>query len=337
VDRLFDIESYPTVWQMVSEISARLGNVGLLAILKALFPCGSITGAPKIRAMQIISELEGVPRALYTGALGWIAPNGDFRLNVAIRTLALSADGRGRMGIGSGIVADSEAQSEWQECSLKARFLRDSDPGLQLIETMRCEEGVWPYVAEHRARLRRSADWLGFPLDEILFEEQLRRVPLQGVWRVRLTLDKEGEMAMQHVPLVAESLQGRTARQATERIDSTDPLRRHKTTSRSLYDAALRALPAASPVFDVLFLNERGEVAEGARSTVFVERDGILLTPPISSGALPGVLRAALLASGRAREAVLYPEDLSAGFFLGNALRGVIPVTLEAAMSCAQE
>lgn len=337
VDRLFDIERYPTVWQMVSEISASVGDADLLAILKALFPCGSITGAPKIRAMQIISELEMSPRQLYTGALGWMAPDGDFRLNVAIRTLELSADGRGCMGIGSGVVADSDAQAEWLECLLKARFLRDCDPGLQLIETLRCEDGVWPHAAGHRARLRRSAECLGFPFDEALLENQLQAVPRQGRWRVRLTLNKSGALDVQHFPLGADVLQGRTARQATDRIDSNDPLRRHKTTSRSLYDAALRDLSADSPVFDVLFLNERGEVAEGARSTVFVERDGILLTPPLTSGALPGVLRASLLASGRAREAVLFPEDLSAGFFLGNALRGLIPVTLEAAISCTQE
>lgn len=329
VDRLFDIESYPTVWQMVSEISAQVPECGFGDILRALFPCGSITGAPKIRAMQIVSELEGAPRHLYTGALGWLAPNGDLRLNVAIRTLELEADKHGRMGIGSGIVADSQVVAEWQECLLKARFLRDADPGLKLIETLRCEEGVYPRQDGHLARLQRSADCLGFPLETGLFHAALARVPAHGLWRVRLTLDKAGALEGQFFPLTPEPEMPRTATLSSTPISSSDPLRRLKTTARHLYDAALRYLPSDSPIFDVLFLNERGEVAEGARSNVFVEKEGCLLTPPLSSGALPGVLRAELLASGKAHEAVLWPEDLQHGFFLGNALRGLIRVTLQ--------
>jgi len=329
VDRLFDIESYPTVWQMVSEISAEVPDVSFGDILRALFPCGSITGAPKIRAMQIAAEQEGRPRHLYTGALGWLAPGGDFRLNVAIRTLELAANRRGCMGIGSGIVADSGKSAEWQECLLKSGFLRDCDPGLQLIETLRLEEGIYPHLPGHLARLRRSAAWLGFPLDEAQAVTLLDAQPASGVWRVRLTLDKTGALEVQSFPLAAEPPGGRTAQLSALVIDAVDPLRGHKTTSRHLYDAALRCLSPDSPVFDVVFLNQRGEVAEGARSNVFVEREGILLTPPQSSGALPGVLRADLLASGRAREAVLWPADLQSGFWLGNALRGLIYVTLD--------
>jgi para-aminobenzoate synthetase / 4-amino-4-deoxychorismate lyase len=162
VDRLFDIEDYPTVRQMVSEISASVAGRRFAEILPALFPCGSITGAPKIRAMQIIGELETAPRGIYTGAFGWLAPDGDFRLNVAIRTLELAADGRGRMGIGSGIVADSEGPDEWEECRLKAAFLRDCDPGLQLIETLRRDNGVYPMWAGHLARLQTFCRLAGF-------------------------------------------------------------------------------------------------------------------------------------------------------------------------------
>ncbi len=328
VDRLFGIEDYPTVWQMVSEVSARIGRENFEAVLRALFPCGSITGAPKIRAMQIIGELEGTPRGLYTGALGFLAPNGDFRLNVAIRTLELASGHRGRMGVGSGIVADSLPDAEWRECLLKAEFLRNIDPGLQLIETLRRENGVYPMWAGHLARLRRSAEWFGFPLDEQRLCRELGKQPAQGIWRVRLTLDKAGDIDIQTVALADAPHSVRLAELAEARIDSSDPLRAHKTTVRPLYDAALRGLPADSPVFDLIFVNERGEVAEGARSNVFVERDGVLLTPPVACGALPGVLRAELLASGRAREAVLYPADLGDDFFLGNALRGLIPVRL---------
>ncbi len=328
VDRLFEIEDYPTVRQMVSEVSARVPGRSFGEILEALFPCGSITGAPKIRAMQIAAELEQAPRGGYTGALGWLAPDGDFRLNVAIRTLELTADGRGKLGVGSGIVADSQPAAEWQECQLKASFLRDADPGLQLIETLRREGGVYPMWAGHLARLRRSAAYFGFPLDEDRLMRELGRQPARGTWRVRLTLDKAGAIDVRAIAFDGSAPAHRLAAMAEQRIDSGDVLRRHKTTARPLYDAALAGLAADSPLFDLVFLNERGEVAEGARSNVFVERAGLLLTPPLASGALPGVLRADLLASGKAREAVLWPADLADGFWLGNALRGLVRVTL---------
>ena len=328
VNELFAVEDYPTVWQMVSAISARIGRRKLSEILPALFPCGSITGAPKIRAMQIAAELEAAPRGLYTGALGWLAPNGDFRFNVAIRTLELAPDGRGKFAVGSGIVADSQPDAEWQECLLKGRFLRDCDPGLKLIETLRRENGDYPRLAGHLARLRRSAEWFGFALDETRLAERLAAQPPAGLWRVRLTLSKQGEIEVAAYALSPEPTAIRQARFADQTILSTDPLRRHKTTERWLYDQVLNQLPADSSVFDLVFLNERGEVAEGARSNVFVERDGILLTPPLSSGCLPGVLRAELLAAGHAREAVLMPGDLQGHFWLGNALRGLVPVCL---------
>jgi para-aminobenzoate synthetase/4-amino-4-deoxychorismate lyase len=329
VDRLFEIEAYPSVWQMVSEISADIGEAGLSEVLSALFPCGSITGAPKIRAMQIAAELESTSRGLYTGALGWLAPNGDFRLNVAIRTLELEADGRGKMGVGSGIVADSSPPAEWAECLLKSRFLRDCPPGLRLIETLRRENGVCPKLEGHLARLRRSAAWFGFSFDQEALLQHISALPADGVWRVRVTLGKAGDLDVQAFPLSEEPVGPRFARLAEAQIASSDPLRRHKTTERPLYDAALNALAGEPALFDLVFLNERGEVAEGARSTVFVERDGAWLTPPLASGALPGVLRAEMLAGGQAREWVLWPEDLAEGFWLGNALRGLVRVTLQ--------
>lgn len=331
VDSLFEIEAFPTVWQMVSEVSAAVPGRGLGEILAALFPCGSIAGAPKIRAMQIASELEPMPRRLYTGALGWIAPDGDFRFNVAIRTLELGSDRRGRLGIGSGIVADSLAAAEWRECLLKSTFLTGLDPGLELIETLRREDGVYPHLELHLDRLRTSAAWLGFACDEAAVRAALAEQSGQGAWRVRLALDKAGRIAVAAQPLVPLPAVAHRAHLASARIDSRDPLRRHKTTARALYDAALRDIACDPQVFDQVFLNERGEVAEGARSNVFVERDGMLLTPPLASGALPGVLRADLLAQGRAREQVLRPVDLAEGFLLGNALRGLLPVRLQAA------
>lgn len=328
VDELFAIEDYPTVWQMVSAVSATVRDKSFADILGALFPCGSITGAPKIRAMQIAAELESGPRGLYTGALGWLAPDGDFRLNVAIRTLELAADGRGRLGIGSAVVADSLAAAEWRECLLKASFLGECDPGIVLIETLRREDGSYPRLAGHLQRLRASAQWLGFPLDEAELQAQLAAQPATATWRVRLTLDKVGRLDVQSFALGGEPAGPRFALLAEQTIVADDPLRRHKTSSRALYDTALKGIADDPQVFDVVFLNAEGEVAEGARSNVFIERDGGLLTPPLESGALPGVLRGELLAAGKAREAVLRVEDLAGGFLLGNALRGLIPVSL---------
>ena len=329
VSGLFEIEEYPTLWQMVSEVTADVPGRSLGEILRALFPCGSITGAPKIRAMQVAAEVEeGRRRGPYTGAMGWIAPDGDFRLNVAIRTLELRPGGQGRLGVGSGIVADSSPAAEWQECLLKARFLGEADPGLRLIETLRREDGRYPRLELHLQRLAASAHWLGFAIDEEAVRERLAAMPAVGAWRVRLTVDKRGKVETGCAPLTEEAPGRRLALLANARVDSRRALQRHKTTARHLYDAALQALGPASPVFDVVFLNECGEVAEGARSNVFVERDGLLYTPPLASGALPGVLRAELLAAGLAREAVLRPPDLAGNFWLGNALRGLVPVAL---------
>jgi para-aminobenzoate synthetase/4-amino-4-deoxychorismate lyase len=334
VSGLFEIEEYPTLWQMVSEVTADVPGRTFGEILSALFPCGSITGAPKIRAMQIAAELEGGrQRGPYTGAMGWIAPDGDFRLNVAIRTLELLPGGQGRLGVGSGIVADSSPAAEWQESLLKARFLGEADPGLKLIETLRREDGRYPRLELHLQRLAASAHWLGFVIDDEAVRERLAAMPAVGAWRVRLTVDKRGKVETGCAPLTEEASGRRLALLAEARVDSRRLLQQHKTTARHLYDASLQALGPASPVFDVVFLNERGEVAEGARSNVFVERDGLLWTPPLESGALPGVLRAELLAAGLAREAVLRPPDLAGGFWLGNALRGLVAVDLAVATS----
>jgi para-aminobenzoate synthetase/4-amino-4-deoxychorismate lyase len=286
--------------------------------------------------MQIAAQLEGQARGIYTGALGWIAPNGDFRFNVAIRTLELASGWKGSLGVGSGIVADSQPAAEWQECLLKAAFVAGADPGLRLIETLRRESGEYPRLAGHLERLRRSAAWFAFSFDEARVRQALATPPAEGVWRVRLTLAQDGEVVADAYPLLPEPVVPRYALMATEAIDADDPLRAHKTTARSIYDRALAGLADEPYTFDVVFCNRRGEVAEGARSNVFVERDGVLLTPPLASGALPGVLRAELLASGRAREAVLWPADLAGGFWLGNALRGLVPVTLRSTAKAAE-
>ena len=332
VEALCAIEAYPTLWQMVSTISADLPDAPLRDIFRALFPCGSITGAPKIRAMARIAEMESGPRGLYTGALGWVAPGGDCRFNVAIRTLEIHAAGHARLGIGSGIVIDADPAREYAECLLKASFVTGFDPGFELIETLRLVEGVYPLMVLHLQRIESSALALGFACDLSAISERLATVAREcrdGAHRVRLTLAHDGRLSGQHAKMPADEQQWQIV-VADEALDGDDYLLRHKTTARSRYDAALARLAAMPAVFDAIFCNTRGEVCEGARSNVYVERDGVLLTPPVSSGLLPGVMRRHLLESGRAVERVLYREDLltAPAIYLSNALRGLFPVTL---------
>ncbi len=334
VEALCEAEAYPTLWQMVSTVTAELPAMPLIELFGALFPCGSITGAPKIRAMQRIAELEESPRGLYTGALGWLAPTGDCRFNVAIRTIEMGTDRRACMGVGSGIVAGAEPASEYAECLLKGSFLTAFDPGFELFETLRLEDGGYPWLPLHLDRLQASARSLGFAcalstVSAVLASEATDRP--RGVFRVCLTLAHDGSCRVTASPLMDEPDRQWSARLAAEVLPDDDYLRRHKTTARARYERALAALLASPAVFDTIFLNTRGEVCEGARSNVFVERDGLLLTPPLHCGLLPGVLRRQMLESGRALEQVLRLDDLrgASRLYLGNALRGLLPVSLE--------
>lgn len=332
VDSLCEAEAYPTLWQMVSSVSADLPGASLHDLFRALFPCGSITGAPKIRAMQAIAELEDAPRGLYTGALGWVAPGGDCRFNVAIRTLEIDAEGCGRLGVGSGIVIDADPAREYAECLLKARFISGLDPGFELIETMRLENGVFPLLSLHLDRLSASARSLGFACNLTLIVGALAEYAStsgRGLFRIRLTLAHGGEYAITQAAMAEDGVAWKVIF-ASEVLSVDDYLLKHKTTARSRYDSALAGLTRLPEVFDTVFFNARGEVCEGARSNVYVERNGMLLTPPSSSGLLPGVMRRHLLETGRAVEQVLYRDDLlgTSAVYLSNALRGLFPVTV---------
>jgi len=319
VKALFSVETYPTLHTMVSTVAAkRRAGAGLGDILRALFPCGSVTGAPKIRAMEVLRELEDSPRGAYCGALGHFAPDGTAQFNVSIRTLTIS-DGAGVLGIGGGVVQDSDGAAEYAECRLKARFFEDARPPLALIETLKWDGG-FVRLDSHLARMAESARVFALPFDAGRARAALDGAVAgrQGPQRVRLTLDEAGRHDAAAQPLEPNPPHWRYAI-AGGRVRSTDPLQRHKTSWRELYEKE------ASLADEVLFLNERGEVAEGARSNVFVARGGVLLTPPLSAGALDGRLRAELLASGQAREAVLMPDDLKdAEVYFGNSLRGLV-------------
>jgi para-aminobenzoate synthetase/4-amino-4-deoxychorismate lyase len=333
VEAICAVEDYPSVFQMTSTVSAR-SAAGLYEVIAALFPCGSITGAPKVRAMQIIHQLERQPRGLYTGALGWIGAQGDFCLSVAIRTLLIELDGRVRYGVGSGIVWDSAPAAEYAECLLKAGFVTSADPGFRLIETLRMADGVFPMLTQHLDRVQTSANALSFACDRAGLIESLEKLALEharGNFRVRLTLGRAGDVELAAVPLMATA-EGAKAVFSPVRLDSRNPWLRYKTTVRDLYEQELARIQNDPSVFDVIFFNERNEVCEGARSNVFVRMapGEPLLTPPLACGLLPGVLRRRLLESGEAREAVLGETDLhrAAEVYLGNALRGLVRVVL---------
>ena len=352
VPALFSVEAYPTVFQMTSTIEAELPDAtGFPALLRALFPCGSITGAPKHRTMQLIAELETTPRGLYTGSIGWIDPPtraeqacGDFCLSVAIRTLTLqqgavgghSAGGEGRMGVGAGIVIDSRAEEEFEECALKARFLTGLDPGFSLFETMYATraDGI-RQVERHLARLAASAAALGFacPRAEIVaaLRQQVAGLAPGQPSRMRLALHKDGRFEIVVAPLEPLPPGPVEVLLALAPIDDPHGLFVHKTTLRGRYDAGIRAAQARG-AFDTLFFDADGWLTEGGRSNVFLRIDGEWLTPPVGRGVLPGTMRAALLDDPEwdAREQPLRVEDLlrAERLVLTNALRGAVEARL---------
>ena len=334
VPSLFEIETYPTLHQMTSTVVAELeGPASPARLLAALFPCGSVTGAPKIRAQQLIAELEPAPRGVYTGAIGRVAPGGEALFNVAIRTLVVPDGGAiARMGLGSGIVADSRAADEWRECLAKGAFVSDPARSFDLVETMRFDpaEGM-PDLERHLARLKRSADALGFAFDRHHARNELQAATfrLPAVSKVRLMLSPTGATAIEirPLPLVPEEP---VAVVLARRTVSADDFRlAHKTSDRAFYDEP-RAAALAGGAFEVLFEDESGFLTEGSFTSLFVERGGRLLTPPLVRGLLPGVLRERLIEEGAAQEADLVAADLVAGFLVGNAARGLIRARLRA-------
>jgi para-aminobenzoate synthetase/4-amino-4-deoxychorismate lyase len=332
VEDIFSVEKYRTLFQMTSTITGRLRpELGYYDIFRSLFPSGSITGAPKIRTMQIIRQMEQKPREVYTGAIGFISPDRSSIFNVAIRTLVLK-DGRVRMGVGGGIVADSVPLDEYRECELKASFLVRPKPVFQLIETM-LWNGGYAFLPMHLDRLELSASYFEFSFDRSLVIQQLlersNQFPPGEQYRVRLLLDPRGKMAITATAYRPDRSTG-YVRLSSERTSSDDIFLRHKTTYRDRYERSYTE--ARADGFDeILFLNERGEVTEGAISNIFIQRGGRLFTPPLSSGVLPGVFRRHVLeTNASAEEQVILLQDLESadGVFLCNAVRGIRQVNL---------
>jgi para-aminobenzoate synthetase/4-amino-4-deoxychorismate lyase len=337
VTDLFTVETFKTLHQMTSGVEARVVEGTTLAhLMEAIFPPGSITGAPKIRAMELVAELEDSPRGVYCGAIGRISPDGHALFNVAIRTPVFFEDGRGEMGIGSGVVADSGDSGEYAECLLKMKFLTDKVHRFELIETLLFDPtlgtgGDFWLLDRHVERLQASARYFGFRCDPTAVRRSLEDAVASRRHerlRVRLLLAESGQTTVTLTVLPAAPT-GTVMRYVVSptRLDSTDVFLAHKTTERHLYDREWQHFHDTVGADEVIYLNAEGTLAEGSRTSIFVERGGRLLTPPLAAGVLPGVLRAELMATGRAVEARLTLEDLAgpSAVFLGNSVRGLVP------------
>ena len=352
VQSLFDVETYETLHQMTSSIKGKVNRpLSLEEMFKALFPCGSVTGAPKIRTMEIIRELEVEDRGVYTGAIGYISPDGDTVFNVPIRTVVLRDD-KGEMGIGSGIVWDSDPAGEWEECNLKANFLTKPAPDFKLIETMlwQPESGYW-LLELHLGRLADSANYFFYPFDseEIkiglhkLAEGFLNSASVKNQ-RVRLTLSKYGRFELTYSelpddlfpeidPEVISKLQESEDLQnvvfSNRNTDSRSPYLFHKTTLRELYDAE-RSQASAKGFYEVLFVNENGEVTEGSYTNIFLQKNGKLYTPPVSCGLLPGVFRNHMLHQHpelvSEQSFTIKDVEQADAVYVGNSVRGLVRV-----------
>jgi para-aminobenzoate synthetase/4-amino-4-deoxychorismate lyase len=347
VPQLFEVQRFSSVLQMTSNIEAQLRtNINLTEVMSALFPCGSITGAPKCRTMEIIREIEKADRGIYTGAIGWFDPQPDqghlpdFCLSVPIRTMTLSAPDitgiqHGTMGVGAGIVFDSKAREEYEECQLKARFLTGLRPDFELFETMYAtrEDGCRD-VDQHLMRLKKSAAYFEFTFDENAIRKQLQNTCINFAaatpHRLRLALKAHGEIAIQvgeikPLPAVVKVLI------AKEACHTPALFLRHKTSYRHQYDQAWQSAEREG-AFDMLFCNAEGFITEGGRSSIFIRHGKTWLTPPLSDGVLPGIMRAKLLSDTQmnAQEKSFTIDELRTAdeIILCNALRGAMRAEL---------
>ena len=331
VPSLFDCEAWPTVWQMTSRVVAEArSGIALKDIFQALFPCGSVTGAPKLRAMHWIRQLETTARGVYCGAVGIVQPGGAARFSVPIRTVVLRA-GQAVCGIGSGITADASAEAEWAEWAHKSLFLDLASEPFRLLQTIRRQDGRWMNLELHLDRLAGASEQFGFRFTR---EAVRQRLEVAGSRSGRLTaraqvlLEPSGEVQVELSDLPRTPSGALRVRLAQHAVSAPHALLRHKTTRRN----HLRCFEAGTAaVFDTLLWNARGEVTEFTRGNVIIETaDGQRITPPLECGLLDGVGRACELAAGSIREGVVRVEELASArrIWFVNALRGALPVQL---------
>ena len=326
VPELFTVETYPTVHTMTSTVTAQLADgVDVADVIGAIFPCGSITGAPKIRAMEIIDAIETEPRGIYCGSIGRIDASGDAAFNVAIRTFHLNVAAKTvSVGLGSGVVADSVGPAEWAECLAKGEFARVEERQFDLIETMRFEPASGIARLElHLDRMKESARALGFAFDRHEARNRLHAATfhLTDPVKLRLLTSPRGALAIEVRPVPPEPEGVWHVKIVPLPVDSQDFRLSHKTTDRSFYDDARCATGAD----EVVFIDAEGFLTEGSFTSLFVQRGDVLMTPPLSRGLLPSVLRRELIESGKAVEMDLRPDDLTDNFLIGNSLRGLFP------------
>jgi para-aminobenzoate synthetase/4-amino-4-deoxychorismate lyase len=344
VDRLMEAEAWPTVWQMTSSISARARvGLGLSDVFRALFPCGSITGAPKVQAMRWITQLEPGARSLYCGAMGMVRPGGHATFNVPIRTLTLQSPEdtappiwQARYGVGSGLTVYAEPMAEWEELMSKSQLLHRASEPFRLLETLRLENGVFARLERHLQRISDSARHFGYACNPAWLKANLEQLLASGhgdgLWRVRMMLDAQGTIETQAFAMQDSPKTVRVAL-APEALDTRAALKEfiaHKTTRRAHYESLA---PTSPEVFDHILFNEQGELTEFTRGNLAVRLNGQWLTPLLSCGLLGGTYRAELLEEGRLREAVITREDLEnaedVAFF--NGLRGWLKAVLDTA------
>ena len=333
VPALFTIERYPTVLQMTSTVKATLRDeITLSDLFASLFPCGSITGAPKLKSMELIHQLENSPRGPYCGAIGWIKPGGDAQFNVAIRTLTLDTDSGAMVcGLGGGITWDSRSDEEYAEVVTKSKFLEFEPGDYELLETLLLRDGQFWLEEEHLARLARSAAALGFAQPAPVLRQTLARYAQQypcGDYRVRLCYGRGGTVHLEGFPITPNPALTVSVTLARTPVSSLNPLLQHKTTQRDLYEHHVQA--ALPGHYDVLLWNERGEVTEFTRGNLVLEQNEAFYTPPQACGLLPGAYRQRLLDEGQLVERVITLADLATAeaLWFVNSVRGWVAVQL---------
>ncbi len=310
--RLFDIERRPTLWQMTSTVTSRC-KASLKEILTSLFPCASITGAPKCRTTQIIAALEPVPRGIYTGCIGYMVPGRIAQFNVAIRTAVVDrVANKAEYGTGGGIVWDSDGEDEYTEALLKARVFEERQPEFSLLETILWNpEDSYFLLDYHLQRLKDSAEYFNYPMDahqiQMLLHGKVDEFSVNPQ-KIRLLLSSNGAVRIVNIPLFIENADHPARlRLSSKSVDPSDIFLYHKTTNRKVYESALQEFPDCD---DVLLWNNRGELTESCISNVVVELDGKLFTPPVNSGLLPGTFRDSLMQQGKIFERIIKIAEL---------------------------
>lgn len=334
VKRLFEVETLPTVHQMTSTVSGKMRRTTTFTeIFKSIFPCGSVTGAPKIRTMEIINSLETGKRGVYCGALGYISPKGRSVFSVPIRTLQRAGKSSfWRYRVGSGIVWDSDAEKELEECRAKCGFIVRRRPCFEIVETILLSKGSYLYLRDHLKRMRATAGYFGFPWDSAkisgLLEKTRRKFYNKYHMRIRILLHKNGSFSLEHYRLDGTPSRRSSRLLISKRtVDENDPFLFHKTTYRPWYLKAMERAGRGECV-DMIFTNSKGMVTEGSMNNIFVLKDKVFYTPPVECGLLAGVLRKQLVSRGRCREKILSVKDLKTAdaVYCGNSVRGLVRV-----------